>query len=101
MNHKLRKSQKKMRINSDNLLTKEEIRYLKVLYKNRTRFDKGLEFEYNNLPPRKPEVKPNYILSDETFESFEVFSKKVAETKRITRDDLVEMALRKFMRDFK
>lgn len=87
--------------NSDDFLSKDEISYFKKLYKQRTSFDKDLEFEYNNLPPRKPNKNTNYIISNETFEEFEVFSNKVADTKRITRDDLVEMALRKFMMGFK
>ncbi|MBW8351168.1 hypothetical protein K0H71_17230 [Bacillus sp. IITD106] len=95
------RNQKIMRENLDDFLTKEEIRFLKDSYKRRTLFDKGLEFEYNNLPPRKPDKKTNYTISEETFEEFEIFSNNISEKKRITRDDLVEMALRKFMRDFK
>ncbi|MBP1916706.1 hypothetical protein [Lederbergia galactosidilytica] len=42
---KINNDLKKKRIHPDDLLTKEEIKYLKMLYKQRTRFEKDLEFE--------------------------------------------------------
>lgn len=83
-------------------LTEDEIKFVKDSYKNRTFFDEEFELNYekNNLPPRKPEKKTNYIVSAKTYDEFEKFAEKVGEPKRMTRNDLVEMALRKFMKDF-
>lgn len=87
---------------TNELLTKEEIQFVKDSYKRSTFFDKDFELNYeaNNLPPRKPEKRTNYIVSEKTYEEFETFAEKVGEPKRLTRNDLVEMALRMFMREF-
>lgn len=84
------------------LLTDDEIKFIKDSYRRRTLFDKDFELNYekNDLPPRKPEKRTNYIVSEKTYEEFEAFSENVGEPRRLTRNDLVEMALRKFMRDF-
>ncbi|MGE7782191.1 hypothetical protein ACQKL0_20080 [Peribacillus sp. NPDC097264] len=83
-------------------LTEDEIKFVKELFKGRADCPKGFELvdELSKLPPRKPTKKANYEISLETFERFEDFAKKISETKRMSRNDLVEMALQKFMREF-
>lgn len=87
---------------TNELLTKGEIQFVKDSYKRLALFDKDFELNYekNNLPPRKPEKRTNYIVSEKTYEEFETFAREVGEPIRMTRNDMVEMALRKFMRDF-
>lgn len=83
-------------------LTKEEIEFIKKLAKGRddwrTNFE--LNYEYSQLPSRKPSKKVPYEISLETFHKFEEFSVRVGESRRMSRNDLVEMALQKFMKDY-
>lgn len=100
---KSEKNQIKKKDNTEENFTKDEIRLLKGLVKERTEFLKNfeLDIEFSELPPRKPTKKANYEISVETYEEFEAFAKRIANEKRMTRNDLVEIALRKFIKDFK
>ncbi|MFU8692671.1 hypothetical protein ACNA6I_22875 [Rossellomorea sp. FS2] len=99
--------QKKVRKKSEKTQTKvsdftdEEIKFVKELFKDRQdlKEDFDLTTQLNNLPPRKPSKKVPYEISLKTFEDFEDFSKRIIEQKRMTRNDLVEMALKRFMED--
>lgn len=83
-------------------LTQEEIKYLKELY----RFERPqvkrlkLAMELAELPPKKPEKKVPYIISEETFEKFKGFCASLENDYRTTQNELVEAALLKFMKDF-
>lgn len=95
-------TEKKIKENEALNLTEDEIKFIKDLFKGRADCPKGFELddELSKLPPRKPTKKANYEISLETFERFEEFAKKIGETKRMSRNDLVEMALQKFTREF-
>lgn len=83
-------------------LTKEEIEFVKKLAKGRDEWRKNFElnYEYSKLPSRKPSKKVPYEISLETFYKFEEFCEQVGQSRRMSRNDLVEMALQKFMRDY-
>lgn len=100
---KSEKIQNEVKGNSDENLSEDEIKFVKELYKGRTNRDKEFElnYEFSKLPSRKPERKTSYIISKETFEEFESFAKKLAEENRMSKNDFVEIALRRFMKDFK
>lgn len=94
---------KKIGEKSDLNLTEDEIKFIKKLAKGRTDWDKDFElnYEFSKLPSRKPSKKVPYEISLTTFKKFEEFAEEVGEPKRMTRNDLVEMALQKFMNDFR
>lgn len=96
------KVQKKVEVKKEEILTKEEISFVKNAYKRGEFYDKKFEitWEKSNLPPRKPEKKTPYIISQQTFEEFRSFSENLENELRITQNELVEIALSKFMREF-
>ncbi|WP_404428057.1 hypothetical protein LG296_21270 (plasmid) [Ureibacillus chungkukjangi] len=79
-------------------LTDEEVKFLKELYKNHNK-DIDLSLEFANLPLKTVTKKHSVEISDKTFNEFERFSKKMKD-KRLSKNDLVEIALIRFMRDF-
>ena len=79
-------------------LSDEEVKFLKELYKNHNK-DIDLSLEFTKLPPKTVTKKHSVEISDTTFNEFERFSKKMKD-KRFSKNDLVEIALIRFMRDF-
>lgn len=96
------KSMIKMEQKDELYLNKEEVDFIKKMVKGRDDWQKNFElnYEYSQLPPRKPSKKVPYEISLETFYKFEEFSERVGESRRMSRNDLIEMALQKFMKDF-
>ncbi len=83
-------------------LTEDEVKFIKDAYKRRNLFDKQFEitWEKSQLPPRKPEAKPTYIISEKTFSDFKKFAKGLENDYRITQNELVEIALQKLMKEW-
>ena len=93
----------KVEQNEELALNKEEIKFIKDSYKRQNLFDKKFELirEKSELPSKKPEKKVPYIISDKTFKEFKDFAQELENEYRITQNELVEIALQKFMRDFR
>ena len=81
----------------------KEIDYLKLIVNRRFNFDVDFEITYafSQLPQKEPTKKASYEISNETYEAFEKYAKNVGSPRRISRNDLVEIALQYFMKTFK
>lgn len=82
------------------VFTDEEIKFLKDfsnIFINQETYD--IPFLRSVLPARKPEKKTPYIISEKTYEQFRSFSEEFENKLRITQNELVEIALREFMRN--
>lgn len=90
-------------LEEEKLFSDDEISFLKELYKHNKNIgsDFNLISQHSKLPARKPEKKTNYIVSMVTYEQFERFAEKIGTPKRMSRNDLVEMALIDFMERYK
>jgi hypothetical protein len=105
-NKKTRKNNEKSKnqpLEEEKLFSNDEISFLKELYKHNKNIgsDFNLISQHSKLPARKPEKKTNYIVSMVTYEQFERFAEKIGTPKRMSRNDLVEMALIDFMERYK
>lgn len=95
-------SQNKVVSNSELSLTDDEINFVKNSYQRLTFFEKDFEISWNKtkLPPRKPEKKTPYIISQQTFNEFKEFAESLENEYRVTQNELVEIALRKLMKEW-
>jgi hypothetical protein len=86
-----------------NVLTEEEIEFVKKAYKRRTFLDRKFEvsWEKSQLPSRKPEKKTSYIISEQTFTEFAKFASALENEYRVTQNELVEIALQRLMGEWK
>lgn len=91
-----------MKQDSEIYLNKDEIKFVKDLYKSRNNTDKKFEivWEKLRLPSRKPEKKTPYIISQKTFDDFKKFADELENEYRITQNELIEIALRKLMEEW-
>lgn len=78
-------------------LTNEEVNFIKELYKN-NKTDISLSLEFASLPPKTTTKKHSLEISEKTFNDFERLSKKMKD-KRFSKNDLMEIALIRLMRD--
>jgi len=94
---------KKAEESSELILTEEEVKFIKNLYKKEKDFDPNfrINWERSKLPPKRPDKKVPYIISEKTFNEFKAFADVLEEEYRVTQNELVEMALRKFMREMR
>lgn len=79
----------------------KEIRFLKRLY-NRSVSQASkftLAYEFSNLPDKEKTKKHQMEISETTLKNFEDFAEKL-KGKRYSKNDLIEMALVRFIRDF-
>lgn len=94
-----------IREREDNVLTTEEIMFLKELYLQYKRdggmFRKIFLDTYAELPNRKPSIKTPYMISKTTADEFDDFANGLVDEFRVTRNDLVEMAMRYFVQEFR
>lgn len=84
------------------VFTDEEIKFLKDFsnaFMNNETYD--IPFLRSLLPARKPEKKTPYIISEKTYEQFRSFSEEFENNFRVTQNELVEIALREFMKKIK
>lgn len=95
-------NQIKMVEKDKNVLTDDEIKFLKQFYKISNSSDKYLQvsIEKSKLPPRKPEKKTSYIISKNTYDEFRRFSENLENEYRVSQNELVEIALNKLMREW-
>jgi len=80
------------------ILTNEEKRFIKELYSEKT--DIALVVDFSRLPARNKTKKHSIEISEQTYDEFETFSLRLKE-KRYTKNDLIEMALQRFMREYR
>ncbi|GEM_PF-4668338 len=100
--NKIRKESDKNKQESDLYLTEEEIKFVKNLMKGKTEWEREFELNYSfsNLPGKKPSKKATYEISKETYDKFERFSEVIGEKHRMSKNDLIEIALVRMMDDF-
>lgn len=111
--NKSNNNQKKIRKESDNIkvsseqnselfLTEREIKFVKDLVKGRDEWSKEFEmnYDFSKLPARKPTKKTSYEISMATYERFEEFAATTGDRHRMSKNDLVEIALLRLIRDF-
>lgn len=84
------------------MFSDEEIQAIKKLVANRSDYDMDFEITYHfsKLPPKKTTKKASYEISTVTYEAFDNYAKNVGAPRRISRNDMVEIALHYFMKNF-
>lgn len=83
---------------SSEYLTEDEIKFIKKLHNTQSKMT--LNVEFSMLPPKTEKGKYQMEISKETLDDFNEFAKKKAKETRFSKNDLVEMALIRFMREF-
>lgn len=98
---KIIKKSDKNKIENEFPFDEKEIRFLKRLY-NRSVSQASkftLAYDFSNLPDKEKTKKHQMEISETTLKNFEDFAEKL-KGKRYSKNDLIEMALVRFIRDF-
>lgn len=96
------KTQKKLEEKSEFPLTEDEVKFIKKLAKGRTEWERNFElnYEFSQLPLKHQTKKASYEINEKIYEDFDKFAESFGKPRNLSRNVLVELALRKFMRDF-
>ena len=103
INESENKQEKNEQKDEQNIFTEEEIKCLKDFAERRikARNELDLKYEVSMLPSKQINKKSSYDISKKTYDEFDEYHKKYGNVYRMSKNDMLEVALIRFMREFR